>query len=1042
MSALDDLSRTNFPYTSLRKIKCDVDKNHPCKNCERSAIQCTLVGPTMRPPRNISGSTSAAAAAAVAVAVATAAAANAHGGSSSSFQGVSVDNISAREQGVAWPASVTDQGTEGAGGARMPGLLVRRASASGQLMRVDDDMALSPEAAEKPKKRRSLVNSSSSPTSLRALFNAGVAAAQSSESTSSELVLQTVASHSVNLIESASSSHSAGIQGVHTDLALSTGAGAGFDYFDHPLAFSEPSSSSSTPSGAMAANGITQFGYPADTVSNSSQLLSPLSSPLCLEPSSLPPTPLHAVSERATESIMAGLPVVSATRYASGNTQFQSPVPFSRHGAPRRASSSSYLPSNHSDTDSKIQHHDRRTSAPWASYNPSVSQPAPYDGRHPSQTQVGSSNSQSHQYSAVNPLKKSYATTDDIQPYPTQSSLMRSNSTPAALRSPLKSLARSRNSALPSRRSHISTTRQSLNLYASTDKVIQDLSLPQQLYRNSALPQRNNSNMSHLQFQLHLQQLQQSQQRQQQRQRQQQPQQQHQSQRSQSLPRFHPEQNHRSSVRQQSQPNMLQWQGYGTPQPTSQGQQVQQEPELTFDMNLSNQHTELAGSEGLSNAHSGTDGLSGIGSADILSPVGIHNPSQLNADLQAFVGQLNSTPNPIVVDDMVITDAGVVGTAPQELLSHHQNHQVLPPEELPPKLQFDAGYIWKQDENADRLVHGHTRHQSASHVYPQQPPHFQPTSQQRANLTRSLQDLTHYTATMVEQQQRATDHVHYLSQDPPIVHSPTDQSMVHDSFGASLALVLDDNLRLLDDMDVVPELSEYEVMSQQTLVPPSTHGSKGIMLHSTGISPQPDQTLVGSSAVAVMGHLPQRSIFSTLANPGSNDPSTLLLTGAGIDSNAMGSGAELFHFQDDPYVDTLSFLDLSGTFFTPSASSAAAALSASSAATSSSLPNTSFLENQGDRLYQGFSSDFPQQPPIPSNLHNPLLQLSLGHHHHHHHQQQQQQQLQQQQQQQQRQVATQQQQQQQQQRQVATQQPLQQHIIHQHHHHHHHHHIH
>ncbi|KAK3831401.1 MAG: hypothetical protein JOS17DRAFT_144347 [Linnemannia elongata] len=54
-----------------RKIKCNVERCYPCKNCEKNSVQCTMVGPSMRPPRSISGSSSAAAAAAVAMAMAT-----------------------------------------------------------------------------------------------------------------------------------------------------------------------------------------------------------------------------------------------------------------------------------------------------------------------------------------------------------------------------------------------------------------------------------------------------------------------------------------------------------------------------------------------------------------------------------------------------------------------------------------------------------------------------------------------------------------------------------------------------------------------------------------------------------------------------------------------------------------------------------------------------------------------------------------------------------------------------------------------------------
>ncbi|KAF9903408.1 hypothetical protein EC991_003863, partial [Linnemannia zychae] len=263
-----------------RKIKCDVEKCHPCKNCEKSAVQCTLVGPTMRPPRNISGSSSAAAAAAVAMAMATAAAANAQSGTGT-FNGLGLEGTTTEGDGnVARPVQSEDQNAQStatggsiaqdAGGSRPPGLLVRRASASGQLMRVDDDVSATTGDGG-PKAKKSLMSSSSSPTSLRVLFNAGAIADNPPLSNSAQIqslfqsgTSVTNTTKSTSTIESKATGDEISMD-MNNDNTISNNSSTNFDYFDTQVPYSIPSSSSSTPSGTSMASGATQFNYPLDT---------------------------------------------------------------------------------------------------------------------------------------------------------------------------------------------------------------------------------------------------------------------------------------------------------------------------------------------------------------------------------------------------------------------------------------------------------------------------------------------------------------------------------------------------------------------------------------------------------------------------------------------------------------------------------------------------------------------------------------------------------------------------------------------------------
>ncbi|KAG0202959.1 hypothetical protein BGX28_004592 [Mortierella sp. GBA30] len=962
-----------------RKIKCDVEKGHPCKNCEKSAVQCTLVGPSMRPPRNLSGSSSAAAAAAVAVAVATAAAANAHTVPGKAFNGPTLEGSHSGDQVMAWSAETEQQskttGLEQESNAiRLPGLLVRRASVSGQTMRVDDDET----STDDTKAKRSLLSSSSSPTSLRALFNAGAASDPSSSTLdSSQSSLHTTTVTATSLTGTGKGHGSVAASDTHMDLNISS---SGFDYFDHPIAFSSGSSTtSSTPSGAVLANGLAHLTYPIDTASSTvAHLLSPLSSPLCLaQSSSLPPTPMHIIADRLPESVIAGASSSSTGRYPSGHTQFHPSAPHSRHSTPRRASSSSFLPSQlPGDNDIRSLHHDRRTSAPWAGYphSHSHSQPSHYESRHTGPTGV-----HGLPYSAsIIHSKKHYATTDDIQPYPSsQSALMRSNSTPAALRSPLKSLTRNRHSALPSRRSHIGPTRHSMNLYASTDKVIQDLSLPQQLYRHSALPQRHNNSLSHLQFQLHLQQMQHSQQS---------------TQRSQSLPRFQRDASQLPPL-QQHQQQCQPWQGFPAPH-------LHQESDRHFDAANSSSTRSAVGEMALNptglSVNESDGSLDIRATTDILSPVGVHSPIQADTtEFQSFASQMTTAYDPTLTED---ADYDADGLAQNVLKAQQQDHQPLPlpTEEPTTKLQFADGYAWGHDE-ASTIVQGHTRHQSASQVYPQQQQQHSmqfrsisssssSSAQQKTFLTRSLQDLSHYSATMNDQQHRLAEQVRRLQEEAVGVHPPQpslqptsgslEQGMGHDMFGASLALVLDDHLRLLDDMDVVPELNEYDEMAQSSLDLSSSQMSKDRLLQRSDptIHSGPQESV--STTGGTLTQETSCSIFDAIARSATNVEDSIFLGGG--DESYKDLSSSMIHFQSEPYIDSLSFLDLSGTYM-PSTPSTIT--TATSTLTSSSLPNTSFLDQQSNRFYHGLLPSLEQQQPAPAQQLQQLQQLQPAQEH-------------------------------------------------------------
>lgn len=390
----------------------------------------------MRPPRATSGSSSAAAAAAVAMAMAAAAAASAP--VPAPAFGLGIESKQESVPSTPWPTNSDESDTSNTQerSTKPPGL-TRRASASGKMMRASEDYFTQDHAAP----RKTLLSSSSSPTSLRALFDAGANTVRTPASVSSQGPVEGTFPLSLDDLLSPQCYH-----GQDTEMDL--GKNSKHDDLDHSVPYSSSASSvSSTPN---CAHPGTSFGF-HDPMSTSSHPMTPMCSPPSQpQSSSLPPTPKQYLQDRSPD---VG-PSNGTGRFVfPPGHQFQAPTASSnRHSVPRRASSSSFI-------SSQRDHH-----------------------------------------------TKGYPGSDDPN-HQSHSILMRSNSTPAALRSPFKTAIRSRHlNAAASRRQ----ARYSMNLYASTDKVIQDLSLPQQLYRNPILPQRHthSGSLSQLQFQLKLQQAQ------------------------------------------------------------------------------------------------------------------------------------------------------------------------------------------------------------------------------------------------------------------------------------------------------------------------------------------------------------------------------------------------------------------------------------------------------------------------------------------------------------------------------------------------------
>ncbi|KAF9899284.1 hypothetical protein EC991_009156, partial [Linnemannia zychae] len=229
--------------------------------------------------------------------------------------------------------------------------------------------------------------------------------------------------------------------------------------------------------------------------------------------------------------------------------------------------------------------------------------------------------------------------------------------------------------------------------------------------------------------------------------------------------------------------------------------------------------------------------------------------------------------------------------------------------------------------------------------------------------------------------------VGHLRDEPIVVNPPTvDQGMAQDTFDASLALVLGDNLTLLDDMEVVPELNEYDEMTDSTLSSSAQMGERNA-LPSTAVPLGLEQPLVGSIPV-----------YHNIQGATTHTHDTIIMSTQEFKDGIgnVEAAANMFQFQGDPYyMDTLSFLDLSGNFMQSAANMPAGATSASTTATSSSLPNTSFLDQQAARIYQGLVPSFhAQAAPLPQGLNvptpqrgqdQPLPQQHIIHHQHHHH---------------------------------------------------------
>ncbi|KAF9104767.1 hypothetical protein BGX29_001315 [Mortierella sp. GBA35] len=419
-----------------------------------------------------------------------------------------------------------------------------------------------------------------------------------------------------------------------------------------------------------------------------------------------------------------------------------------------------------------------------------------------------------------------------------------------------------------------------------------------------------------------------------------------------------------------------------------------QETDVRFDMGTNGTHPALTSTFNPGNIlmrHAES-------TANIISPVGLHSPTQLDAaDFQSLSGAMSTGFDPTLTDNPSAGSTSMLGVVPQTDITMQQppDQQRLSRDQTP-KLQFAAGYMWRQEEGSERAVHGHghARHQSASQVYSQQQMHFQ-AAQQKAMLTRSLQDLTHYAA---PHQQQLAEQVGLLRDEPIAINPPTvEQGMAQDTFDASLALVLDDHLSLLDDMEVVPELNEYDEMSDPALTS-SVQMNEGNSIPTNTVPLGLDQpTLVGTVPV-----------YHNIQGTTTHTHDTIIMSSdefkEGIGN--VDAGGTLFHFQGDPYyMDTLSFLDLSGNFMQSAATTmpTTGPTTTSATATSSSLPNTSFLDQQGARIYQGLVPNFHHhaQAPLPPGLNVPTAtqhaqqtqhgqdqpppQQHIIHHQHHHH---------------------------------------------------------
>ncbi|KAF9116548.1 hypothetical protein BGW39_002715, partial [Mortierella sp. 14UC] len=462
----------------------------------------------------------------------------------------------------------------------------------------------------------------------------------------------------------------------------------------------------------------------------------------------------------------------------------------------------------------------------------------------------------------------------------------------------------------------------------------------------------------------------------------------HHSQRSQSLPRFQQDRTrilpsqrqHQQQHLQQTQQYQMPWLGF-------------QETDVRFDMSAGGVHPAL-----VNNTFSPGNILlrHSEPSTDSISPVSLQSSTQLDtADFQSLSSAMSTGFDPTLTNNPGTGSASILNVVSRtEFPIQQSSDQQRLPRDQTPKLQFAAGYMWRQDEGEERTVQeqgqgqgqGHARHQSASQVYSHQQMHLQ-AAQQKAMLTRSLQDLSHYASP--HQQQRLVEQVGLLRDEPVVVNPPAvDQGMAQDTFDASLALVLDDHLTLLDDMEVVPELNEYEEMTDSTLSSSAQMNERNA-LPSTAIPLGLDQPLVGAIPV-----------YHNIQGTTTHTHDTIIMSTQEFKEGIgnVEAAANMFQFQGDPYyMDTLSFLDLSSNFMQPATNipTGTTTASATATATSSSLPNTSFLDQQAARIYQGLVPNFHAQaaplPPVinvPTPQHGqdqPPPQQHIIHHQHHHH---------------------------------------------------------
>ncbi|KAI8361450.1 hypothetical protein B0O80DRAFT_159513 [Mortierella sp. GBAus27b] len=358
-----------------RKIKCNVERCFPCKNCEKNAVQCTMVGPSMRPPRSISGSSSAAAAAAVAVAMATVANARlpcatfatGYDGFPDSSRTVSPRSTH-KDERARLPARVEDYQQQ----LNLFHPLMRRSSAS-SVQALDNGT----DASDSPRHRRKLQSYYSSPSSLRNLFissgggsSGGGGPVRSAGSSLSGSYRHPETPPALNRFSSANA------YGGREPSTAETKVAGGYDYFNLPISQSAGSTPSvSSPSCNIILRGMAQLN-PFDDSRLPSTTAPGLSVSL-----SLPPTPTHPIFDRLSDGISSPTsPFDLAPASAPLRPQsLQSPHRLVGHimkPMPRRTTSSSYLVSQHQAMDGPAHHFpDRRSSLPWNAHISSSSQP-------------------------------------------------------------------------------------------------------------------------------------------------------------------------------------------------------------------------------------------------------------------------------------------------------------------------------------------------------------------------------------------------------------------------------------------------------------------------------------------------------------------------------------------------------------------------------------------------------------------------------------------------------------------------------------------